>query len=134
MAKTTAKTISAYNKLQTNVVREICDILKSEIEKSVKGSESKIWHGSPVWFLDGNPIVSYSVRKDGSVSLMFFSGQSFDEDCLKNEGKFKAAEIFYTKAKDVKVSQLKRLLKKSIRIQWDYKNIVKRKGVLVKIA
>ncbi len=134
MAKTTAKTISAYNKLQTNVVREICDILKSEIEKNVEESESKIWHGSPVWFLDGNPIVSYSVRKDGSVSLMFFSGQSFDEDCLKNEGKFKAAEIFYTKAKDVKVSQLKRLLKKSIRIQWDYKNIVKRKGVLVKIA
>jgi hypothetical protein len=86
-----------------------------------------------VWFIDGNPIVSYSVRKDNRVSLMFFSGQSFDEKNFKSEGKFKAAEIFYTDIKEVKTTHLKRWLKKAKDIQWDYKNIVKRKGVLKKI-
>lgn len=86
-----------------------------------------------MWFLDGNPIVSYSVRKDAKVSLMFFSGQSFDENDLKPEGKFKAAEIFYTDIQDIKATHLKRWLKKAVTIQWDYKNIVKRKGTLERI-
>ena len=107
---------------------------EKQINTNLKKSESKLWHGSPVWFIDGNPIVSYSVRKDGKVSLMFFSGQSFDEKDLQPEGKFKAAEIFYTDIKEIKVTHLKRWLKKSKEIQWDYKNIVKMKGVLKKIA
>jgi hypothetical protein len=134
MQKTTATTISEYNKLQAKNVKEICDFLESNISKSLKKSESKIWHGSPVWFLDGNPIVSYSVRKDGRVSLMFFSGQSFDEKDLKPEGKFKAAEIFYTDPKEIKNMSLKRWLKKAKEIQWDYKNIVKMRGILKKIV
>ena len=81
-----------------------------------------------------NPVVSYSVRKDGTVSLMFFSGQGFKEPDLKPEGTFKAAEIFYADVKEIKVSYLKRWLKKAHDIQWDYKNIVKRKGVLKKIT
>jgi hypothetical protein len=64
---------------------------------------------------------------------MFFSGQSFDETDLKPEGKFKAAEIFYTNKKEIKITHLKRWLKKAVSIQWDYKNIVKRKGVLEKV-
>ncbi|MFZ2152021.1 MAG: DUF1801 domain-containing protein [Minisyncoccia bacterium] len=133
MQKTTATTISGYNTLQTKVVKEICDFLEKQISANLKKSESKLWHGSPVWFIDGNPTVSYSVRKDGKVSLMFFSGQSFEEKDLKPEGKFKAAEIFYTDLKEVKVTHLKRWLKKAKTIQWDYKNIVKMKGVLKKI-
>lgn len=133
MQKTTATTIAEYNKLQTKDVKDICDSLESSINKSLKKSESKLWHGSPVWFLDGNPAVSYSVRKDGRVALMFFSGQSFEEKDLKPEGKFKAAEIFYTNLEEIKITQLKKWLKKAATIQWDYKNIVKRKGVLQKI-
>lgn len=133
MQKTTATTIVEYNKLQTKTVKEICDFLEKQINTNLKKSESKLWHGSPVWFIDGNPIVSYSVRKDGKVSLMFFSGQSFDEKDLKPEGKFKAAEIFYTDIKEIKVTHLKRWLKKSKEIQWDYKNIVKMKGKLIRI-
>ncbi len=131
--KSIAKTISEYNKAQIKTVKDICDFLDLHISKNLKKSESKIWHGSPVWFIDGNPIVSYSVRKNETVSLMFFSGQSFQEKDLKPEGKFKAAEIFYTDIKDVKITHLKKWLKKATEIQWDYKNIIKRKGVLKRI-
>lgn len=133
MKKTSTTTIKEYNKEQIKIVKEICNFLELNINNSLKKAESKIWHGSPVWFIEGNPIVSYSVRKGDVVSLMFFSGQGFDEVDLKNEGKFKAAEIFYKDVKDIKVTPLKRWLKKSKEIQWDYKNIVKRKGVLERI-
>lgn len=131
--KSIAGTISAYNNAQTASVKKICALLEKTIHSALRTSESKIWHGTPVWFLEGNPIVTYTARKNGSVSLMFFSGQSFDEKDLMPEGKFKAAEIFYTDVKEIKVTHLKRWLKKSTTIQWDYKNIVKRKGVLKKI-
>jgi hypothetical protein len=130
MKKTLAKTVSEYNTLQTKSVKDVCESLKLHIDKNLKKSESKIWHGSPVWFIDGNPIVSYSVRKSGAVSLMFFSGKSFEEKDLKPEGKFKAAEIFYTDVSEIKVTHLKRWLKKAKDIQWDYKNIIKNKGIL----
>ncbi len=133
MQKTTAKTISEYNKLQSKAAKDICVCLQSNIDTYLKKGESKLWHGSPVWFIDGNPIVSYSVRKSGKVSLMFFSGQGFNEKDLKAEGKFKAAEIFYTDLKEIKVTHLKRWIKKSMTIQWGYKNIVKRKGVLERL-
>lgn len=128
--KTIAKTIPEYNKDQNEDVKVICDFLESSINKSLKKNESKVWHGSPVWFINGNPIVAYSVRKNSSVSLMFFSGQSFEEESLRPEGKFKAAEIFYTNVKEIKITHLKRWLKKAEAIQWDYKNIVKNKGKL----
>lgn len=133
MQKTTATTISEYNKLQAKSAWEICDLLESQIHQNLKKSESKIWHGSPVWFLDGNPVVSYSVRKSGMVALMFFSGQGFDEPDLQPEGKFKAAEILYAKVGEIQTAQVKKWLKKAQDIQWDYKNIVKRKGVLERI-
>ena len=65
---------------------------------------------------------------------MFFSGKSFEEADLQPEGKFKAAEIFYTDVKEIKVTQLKKWLKKAATIQWDYKNIVKNKGGLKRIV
>lgn len=128
-----AKTVPEYNNTQTRAIKEVCDFLELNINKYLKKSESKIWHGTPVWFISGNPIVSYSVRKSGSVSLMFFSGQSFEEKDLKPEGKFKAAEIFYTDVKEIKITHLKRWLTKAETIQWDYKNIVKMKGKLTRI-
>lgn len=128
--KSIIKTIPEYNKAQITETKMICDFLELNINSFLKKSESKIWHGSPVWFINGNPIVAYSVRKNGSVSLMFFSGQSFKEKDLIPEGKFKAAEIFYTNVKEIKITYLKRWLKKAEVVQWDYKNIVKNKGKL----
>jgi hypothetical protein len=121
--------IQAYNDAQSPEDREICNLLAQEINRSLPGAENKIWHAHPVWFLDGNPIVGYSKLKN-AVRLLFWSGQSFDEEVLQNEGSFKAAEMRYTSAVQIKKRDLSRWLKKAAAIQWDYKNIVKRKGQL----
>lgn len=126
------KDTQAYNDKQAATDKEICDLLATEICKNLPDAENKIWHGHPVWFLDGNPVVGYSKLKD-SVRLLFWSGQSFDEPGLNNEGSFKAAEARYTNATQVKKADLKRWFKKAETIQWDYKNIVKRKGVLERL-
>ena len=123
------KDIFTYNKSLSKKDKEMCDVLAEEIALHLKKAESKVWHGSPVWFLDGNPIVGYSKLKT-CVRLLFWSGQSFDEKDLKNEGSFKASEIRYTDVSQIKVKDLKRWLKKSKDIQWDYKNIRKNKGAL----
>jgi hypothetical protein len=127
------KEIKAYNTKQSPEDKKICNILAAEIDNSLSEAESKIWHAHPVWFLDGNPIVGYSKQKAG-IRLMFWSGESFEEEKLKpGTGKFKDASTFYTLAEQIKVKDLKRWLKKSKDIQWDYKNIVKRKGKLVRL-
>ena len=126
------KDISAFNDSQTKEEKTICMLLAQEISRSLPEAENKIWHGAPVWFLEGNPIVGYDVLKS-CVRLLFWSGQSFEEDGLKSEGSFKAAEARYTSVDQVNAEDLKRWLKKSINIQWDYKNIVKRKGVLERL-
>ena len=87
----------------------------------------------PVWFLSGNPVVGYSVRKN-DVQLLFWSGQSFDEPGLHAEGKFKAAGLRITEAGQVNLDDLNRWLQKARNIQWDYKNVVARRGVLEKLG
>jgi hypothetical protein len=126
------KDINAYNDSLSPDDKAICTLLVKEISRNLAKAENKIWHGHPVWFLDGNPIVGYSKLKD-SVRLLFWSGQSFEEPGLQPEGNFKAAEVRYTTAGQVNIKDLKRWLEKSKKIQWDYKNIVKRKGVLEKL-
>lgn len=69
----------------------------------------------------------------GCIRLLFWSGQSFDEPGLTPEGKFKAAEARYTDADEIDSNDIERWLARSIEIQWDYKNIVKRKGKLVRL-
>jgi hypothetical protein len=62
---------------------------------------------------------------------MFWSGADFEEKELNVIGKkFKDASIFYTVPSQIEENNLKRWLNKSREIQWDYKNIVKRKGQL----
>ncbi|RYZ96168.1 MAG: DUF1801 domain-containing protein [Sphingobacteriaceae bacterium] len=123
--------IQTYNNAQTAIDQEICDLLANTIDKELADAESKIWHGHPVWFLNDNPIVGYSKQKAG-LRLMFWSGASFDEEKLNVKGKkFKDASIFYTATDQVNIKDIKGWLKKSRETQWDYKNIVKRKGVLI---
>ena len=126
------KEIQSYNRGLSPEDREISDALAAEINKHLPDAESKIWHAHPVWFLDGNPIVGYRKLK-GCVRLMFWSGQSFDEEALQKEGSFNAAEIRYTAAGQINKKDLARWLKKSRDVQWDYKNIVKRRGVLERL-
>ena len=125
--------IQKYNNNQTAVDKEICDLLAATIDNGLTKSESKIWHAHPVWFLDGNPIVGYSKQKAG-WRLMFWSGADFDEENLSEKGKkFKDVSIFYTTVEQINATELRRWLEKSKEIQWDYKNIVKRKGVLERL-
>jgi uncharacterized protein YdhG (YjbR/CyaY superfamily) len=125
--------IKTYNDKQTSDDKAICNLLAQTIDKVLAEAESKIWHAHPVWFLDGNPIVGYSKQKAG-WRLMFWSGAGFEEEKLNVTGKkFKDASIFYTKVDQINTEDLKRWLKKSREIQWDYKNIVKRKGQLERL-
>lgn len=127
------KEIKAYNDNQTLNDKEICDQLATIIDSELTEAENKIWHSHPVWFLNGNPIVGYSKQKAG-IRLMFWSGADFEDEKLNVRGeKFKDASIFFTKLSDLENNNLINWLKKSREIQWDYKNIVKRKGLLVKI-
>jgi uncharacterized protein YdhG (YjbR/CyaY superfamily) len=122
-----------YNYQQTADDKSICDLLATEINKTLKEAENKIWHAHPVWFLDGNPVVGYSKQKRG-IRLMFWSGLGFDEDSLNVKGaKFKDASVFYNEVSEINKKDLKRWLAKARDIQWDYKNIVKRKGVLERL-
>ena len=125
-------TITYNNKLSSDN-KAICDLLFKEINKHLPKADNKIWHGHPVWFFDGNPIVGYSKEKRG-IRLMFWSGAGFDEEKLPVRGKkFKDASIFYNNVADINTKDLKRWLGRSEKIQWDYKNIVKRKGRLERL-
>lgn len=125
--------IQSYNQQQTAGDQAICDALAVLIDAVLPEAESKIWHAHPVWFLNGNPVVGYSKLKD-TVRLLFWSGQSFDEPELQAEGKFKAAEKRFTSPEDIHHNNVQRWIEKSRKIQWDYKNLVKRKGVLERLV
>jgi hypothetical protein len=125
--------IQAYNDSMSTEDKEICQKLAKLIDQQLAGAESKIWHRHPVWFLDGNPIVGYSKLK-GCIRLLFWSGQSFEEPDLQPEGTFKAAEARYTDVKRVNTKQLKGWIEKAATIQWDYKNLIKRKGRLERLS
>ena len=125
--------ISAYNTLLSAQDQELCDFLAQQIDRELPMAESKIWHRHPVWFIQGNPIVGFSKQKKG-IRLMFWSGADFEEEALNVQGnKFKDASIFYTEVSEVNPTALTLWLQKAIIFQWDYKNIVKRKGKLERI-
>ncbi len=121
-----------YNETQPPSDRAICHLLAAHIDRGLPEADNKIWHAHPVWFLDGNPIVGYSKLKD-CVRLLFWSGQSFEEEGLTKEGSFKAAEVRYTAAKQVDTEKLRRWLAEARDIQWNYRDLVRRKGRLQRL-
>lgn len=125
--------ISVYNKNLSSEDQVICDFLAEKITEFLPEAESKIWHAHPVWFLDENPIVGYSKQKKGN-RLMFWSGKSFNEEKLNVLGvKFQDASIFFNKISEIDWEDLQNWCAKSREIQWDYKNIVKKKGKLYRL-
>lgn len=125
--------IRSYNDALSEDDKAICDLLAKEIDRGLPNAENKVWHAHPVWFLDGNPIVGYSRQKLG-VRLMFWSGADFEEDGLNVPAKkFKDASVFFNDVSEINKKDLKRWLEKAKTIQWDYKNIVKRKGRLERL-
>jgi hypothetical protein len=124
--------IQAYNNALSSEDAAIGKLLAQEIDKHLPEAENKIWHAHPVWFLEGNPVAGYSKLKN-CMRLLFWSGQSFEEPALQNEGTFKAAEMRYTDVTQINTDDLKRWLEKARDIQWDYKNLIKRKGKLERL-
>ena len=125
--------IETFNNSKEAPYSAICNRLAHIIDTNLNYTESKIWHAHPVWFIDGNPIVGYGQLKRG-LRLMFWSGQSFDEPELKITGSFKASETIYKHLEEIDEKKLVKWLKISEEIQWDYKNIVKRKGKLERLV
>lgn len=125
--------ITNYNNSQTTDDQLICNLLAEQINWHLTEAENKIWHSHPVWFLDGNPIVGYSKQKKG-IRLMFWSGKSFEDEKLNVLGaKFQDASIFYNAVEKINTTDLENWLKKAKEIQWDYKNLIKRKGILERL-
>lgn len=126
--------ILKYNAAVEPEYSAICTLLAEELDRGLPRAESKIWHAHPVWFLEGNPIAGYSLQKPG-IRLMFWSGADFEEEGLNVVGKkFKDASVFYRDVSEVKKTDLRRWLKKSKVIQWDYEGLVRRKGRLERRA
>ena len=125
--------VRKYNQAQGAGDRAICRLLATEIDRRLPEAENKIWHAHPVWFLDGNPIVGYSRLKSG-VRVFFWSGASFKTKGLAKEGGFKSAGHRYAHVDDIDTKLLARWLAESRDVQWDYKNIVKRKGRLIRLT
>ena len=125
--------ILTYNQQFSLQDKEIVEKLAKIINENLPEAENKIWHSHPVWFLEGNPIVGYSKQKAG-MRLMFWSGKSFEDEKLNIlGGKFQDASIFFNSVEEINENDLKKWLQKSREIQWDYKNIVKRKGQLLRL-
>lgn len=124
--------VQAYNAAQTPEDRALCDLLAREFQEHLPGAEHKVWHRHPVWFLDGNPVVGY-VRQKNAMHVLFWSGQGFDEAWLTPSGSFKAAGVDLLSIDALELSTLRRCLEKARDIQWDYKNLAKRKGKLERL-
>ena len=130
----TPTSIDQFHDVQSSEDKAICDALRQAIDEGLPEAESKIWHRHPVWFLNDNPTVGFSKLK-GCIRLMFWSGADFGEPNLKpGTGKFKDASIRLVSVDDINHGDLRRWLDKSREIQWDYKNIQKRKGRLVRLV
>ncbi|MCI0541519.1 MAG: DUF1801 domain-containing protein [Verrucomicrobiales bacterium] len=113
--------IALYAKAQTAAHAAICAALRAQIDTVLAKASSKIWHGSPVWFIGENPVVGYNVTANKGVSLLFWNGQSFGDSSLKALGKFKAAQISFTDASQIDLKALRRWLKNASTDVWDYR-------------
>jgi hypothetical protein len=102
----------------------ICKLLQKEIEAALKTATSRIYYSMPVWFIADNPVVGYKASSR-HVILLFWGGQSFADNGLKAAGKFKAAEIKYSKVREIELPALRKWLKQSKKFIWDYNNLRK---------
>ena len=123
----------SYNQAQPDALQDICNVLLDQIQSTLTDATSKLYHGSPVWFINDNPIVGYDVSGD-HVNILFWSGQSFIEPGLQAAGKFKAAAMKYATTDDIDADQLHKWLKEAVATQWNYRDLRENNGELTKIS
>ena len=107
-----ANQITAYSQAQPPAFRSICDLLRELIDTALPRATSKVWHGSPVWFIDDNPVVGYNATAK-AVNLLFWNGKAFDEPGLKPVGKYRAAQAIFRDAAEIDPKVIRRWLKKA---------------------
>lgn len=95
--------------------KTICSFLAKELDIELTSCEGRIYQGSPVWFLNGNPVVGYS-KQDCGIRLLFWNGQTFNEELLVAQGIFKA-EFCFTKISEINFMDLNRWIHKISAIQ-----------------
>ncbi len=86
-------------------LRSLATKLIEMFNQALPDCKTKVWHSIPVWFQEGNPIVTYFVKKD-QVFVMFWNGQKFDRGGLKPVGKYSAADIGYSSLEVLDEKQL----------------------------
>ena len=104
-----ASAVGDYSRSQTPELAAVCEALRFEIDSVLPGATSKIWHGAPVWFIDGHPVVGFSI-KARKTALLFWNGQALGEPVLRPVGKFFAAEILFTTVAEIDPPTIRRLL------------------------
>jgi hypothetical protein len=128
--KSAAKTIDEYNQQLPEEFGALSDKLQKLINTELPQATHKLWHSHPVWFLDNNPTVGYSLQK-GGMRLMFWSGADFDEPELQpGTGKFKDASVFYNSLEGIDSHKIKVWCQKAQKIQYNYRDIIRNKGEL----
>jgi hypothetical protein len=113
-----AGSIAAYDAVQAKVEGAVCRRLRAEIERALPDAASKLWHGSPVWFVGETPVVGYNVPARGGVVLLFWNGRVIDAS-LEPIGKFKAAQARYASVAQIQEAPLRRWLKQAGTDIWD---------------
>src|SRR5262245_55517152 len=117
--------IAAYSKSQSPGFQAMCDLLRKLIDTGLPNATSKVWHGSPGWFIDENPVVGYNTTAK-SVNLLFWNGQALDEADLKQVGKYQAAQAVFTDAAEIDPKVIRRWLEKARANVFDSKAFLKK--------
>jgi len=117
--------IAAYSEAQPPPFRAACGSLRELIDTALPKASSKVWHGSPVWFVDDNPVVGYNVTKK-TVNLLFWNGRAFGEPALKPVGKNGAAQATFHDAAEIDPKVIRRWLKQAKSKIFDSKAFFKK--------
>lgn len=104
--------ISVYANAQALPFRAMCSTLRGLIDSALPEATSKVWHGSPVWFVDDNPVVGYSTSAK-SVNLLFWNGQALDDPELRPVGKYGAAQAVFAGPEEIDRDVIRRWLRKA---------------------
>ena len=121
-------TVAAYISAQKPPLAAVCSLLGKEIDAALPQAGATIYHGIPVWFIAGNPVVGFSVNAQKKVNLLFWNGQAFKEPGLGAVGKFHAAQVQFGSVEEVDKKKLKKWLKKAGKDIWDYAGMRKKKA------
>jgi uncharacterized protein YdhG (YjbR/CyaY superfamily) len=114
------ETIASYISAQRPELATVCRLLCKEIDATLPMSGMMIYHGMPVWFIAGNPVVGFGINAKKKVNLLFWNGQAFKEPDLEAVGKFHAAQVQFSDVEEIDRKKLKKWLKKAGKDIWDF--------------